>query len=52
VDGERLVVAASGGAIAIRVVRADGDKAAAGDYARTAGVQPGALLGGGERSAA
>src|SRR4051812_44411792 len=28
VDGERLVVAAGGGAIAIRVVRADGDKTA------------------------
>jgi methionyl-tRNA formyltransferase len=51
VDGERLVVAAGGGAIAIDVVRADGDKTPAGAYARAAGVQPGALLGG-ERSAA
>jgi methionyl-tRNA formyltransferase len=52
VDGERLVVAADGGAIALRVVRADGEKTAAGDYARSVGVEPGALLGGGERSAA
>jgi len=51
VDGERLVVAADGGAIAVRVVRADGDKVAAGEFARTAGVEPGAVLGG-ERSAA
>jgi methionyl-tRNA formyltransferase len=52
VDGERLVVAAEGGAIAVRVVRAGGDKTAAGEYARRAGVEPGAKLGGGERSAA
>ena len=47
----RLVVAAGDGAVAIRVVRAGGDKTAAGDYARAAGVEPGARLGGGERSA-
>jgi methionyl-tRNA formyltransferase len=52
VDGERLVVAADGGSIAIRVIRADGERTAAGDYARTAGLEAGALLGGGERSAA
>ena len=52
VDGDRLVVAADGGAIAVRVVRAGGDKLAAGEYARGAGVEPGTLLGGGERSAA
>jgi methionyl-tRNA formyltransferase len=52
VDGEQLVVAARGGAVAIRVVRADGEKMAARDYARAAGVEPGARLGGGERSAA
>jgi methionyl-tRNA formyltransferase len=52
VDGDRLVVAADGGAIAVRVVRAGGDKVAAGEYARGAGVEAGALLGGGERSTA
>jgi methionyl-tRNA formyltransferase len=52
VDGDRLVVAADGGAIAVRVVRAGSDKAAAGEYARAAGVQLGAQLGGDERSAA
>jgi methionyl-tRNA formyltransferase len=52
VDGDRLVVAAGGGAIAVRVVRAGGDKVAAGEYARGAGVEAGALLGGGERSPA
>jgi methionyl-tRNA formyltransferase len=46
VDGDRLVVAADGGAIAVQVVRADGDKVAAGDYARGAGIEPGARLGG------
>ena len=46
VDGHRVVVAAGGGAIAVRVVRADGDKTAAGDWARGAGVEPGAVLGG------
>src|SRR4051794_22239627 len=51
-DGERLVVAARDGAIAVLGVRADGDKARAGDYARDAGIEPGARLGGGERSAA
>jgi methionyl-tRNA formyltransferase len=48
VDGDGLVVAAGGGAVAIRVVRADGEKTAASDYARAAGVEPGARLGGGE----
>jgi methionyl-tRNA formyltransferase len=52
VDGDRLVVAADGGAVAVRVVRAGGDKVAAGDYARGAGVEAGARLGGGERSPA
>jgi methionyl-tRNA formyltransferase len=46
VDGDRLIVAADGGAIAVQVVRADGDKVAAGDYARGAGIEPGARLGG------
>jgi methionyl-tRNA formyltransferase len=46
VDGDRLVVAADGGAIAVRLVRADGDKVAAGEYARGAGIEPGARLGG------
>jgi len=50
VDGDRLVVAADGGAIAVHVVRADGDKIAAGEYARSAGVEPGAVLGAGARS--
>jgi methionyl-tRNA formyltransferase len=50
VDGDRLVVAAGGGAVAIRVVRAAGEKTAACDYARASGVEPGARLGG-ERSA-
>jgi methionyl-tRNA formyltransferase len=52
VDGDRLVVAAQRGAIAVSVVRADGDKIAAGEYAREAGIEAGARLGGGERSAA
>jgi methionyl-tRNA formyltransferase len=52
VDGDRLVVAAQGGSVAVRVVRAGGDKIAAGDFARETGVEPGARLGGGERSAA
>jgi methionyl-tRNA formyltransferase len=51
VDGDRLVVAADGGAIAVEVVRADGDKQAAGEYARGAGVEAGAVLGEGSRSA-
>jgi methionyl-tRNA formyltransferase len=50
IDGDRLVVAAGGGAIAVRVVRADGDKTAAGEWARGAGIEPGAVLGGGARS--
>jgi methionyl-tRNA formyltransferase len=45
VDGDRLVVAADGGAIAVDVVRAGGDKTAAGEYARGAGVEAGASLG-------
>src|SRR3954463_5809323 len=52
VDGDRLVVAADGGAIAVRVVRAGGDKLAAGEYARGAGVEAGTLLGGGGRPGA
>jgi methionyl-tRNA formyltransferase len=52
VDGDRLVVAAGGGAIAVRVVRADGDKTAAGEWARSAGIEPGAMLGGGARASA
>jgi methionyl-tRNA formyltransferase len=46
VDGDRLIVAADGGAIAVKVMRAEGDKVAAGDYARGAGIEPGARLGG------
>jgi methionyl-tRNA formyltransferase len=45
VDGDRLVVAAGGGAIAVRLVRADGDKVEAGEYARNAGLAAGARLG-------
>jgi methionyl-tRNA formyltransferase len=45
VDDERLVVAAGGGAIAVRLVRAGGDKVAAGEFARGAGVAAGARLG-------
>jgi methionyl-tRNA formyltransferase len=52
VDGDRLVVAARGGSVAVGVVRADGDKTAAGEYARGAGIGSGARLGGGERSPA
>ena len=52
VDGDRLVVAAGGGAVAVRVVRAGDDKVAAGDYARAAGIEAGARLGDGARSAA
>ena len=52
VDGDRLVVAADGGAIAVGVVRADGEKTAAGDYAREAGLRAGARLGGDARKAA
>jgi methionyl-tRNA formyltransferase len=51
VDGDGLVVAAGGGAIAIRVVRTGGEKTAAGDFARVAGLEPGTWLGAGERSA-
>jgi len=52
VDGDRLVVAAGGGAIAVGVVRADGEKAAAGEYAREAGLRAGVRLGGDARKAA
>ena len=44
-DGDRLVVAAGGGAIAVRLVRANGDKLEAGEYARDAGLTAGARLG-------
>jgi methionyl-tRNA formyltransferase len=50
VDGDRLVVAAGGGAIAVRVVRVDGDKQAAGEYARGAGIAAGTVLGAGSPS--
>src|SRR3954469_17545751 len=50
VDGDRLVVAADGGPIAVQVVRAGGDKTAAGEYARGAGVEAGAVLGAAEHS--
>jgi methionyl-tRNA formyltransferase len=46
VEDERLVVAADGGAIAVSLVRADGDKVAAGEFARSAGLAAGARLGG------
>ena len=52
VEGDRLVVAADGGAIAVGVVRAGGDKTPAGDYARQAGLRAGARLGGDARKAA
>jgi len=52
VEGERLVVAADGGAIAVGAVRADGEKTAAGDWARAAGLRAGARLGGDARKAA
>lgn len=52
VDGDRLVVAAAGGAIAVGVVKVDGDKTAAGEYARAAGLGPGDRLGGDARNAA
>jgi methionyl-tRNA formyltransferase len=48
-DGDGLVVAADGGAIAIRVLRAGDEKTAAVDYARAERIEPGARLGG-ERS--
>src|SRR4051794_30942382 len=51
VDGDRLVVAADAGAIAVQLVRAGDDKQAAGEYARGAGIEPGTVLGTGERSA-
>jgi len=52
VEGDRLVVAADGGAIAVGVVRADDEKTAAGDWARAAGLRAGARLGGDARKAA
>jgi methionyl-tRNA formyltransferase len=52
VDGDRLVVAADGGAIAVGIVKADGEKTAAGEYARTAGLRAGERLGGDARKAA
>jgi methionyl-tRNA formyltransferase len=52
VEGDRLVVAADGGAIAILVVRVGGDKTPAGEYARGAGVKPGTRLGGGGEGSA
>jgi methionyl-tRNA formyltransferase len=52
VDGDRVVVAAAGGAIAVGVVRADGDKTAAGEYARAVGLTAGERLGGDARQAA
>jgi methionyl-tRNA formyltransferase len=45
VDSDGLVVAAGDGAIAVRVVRADGERTAAGDWARSAGIAAGATLG-------
>jgi methionyl-tRNA formyltransferase len=50
VEGDRFVVAVGGGAIAVDLVRADGEKTAAGEYARQAGIEAGTTLG--ERSAA
>ncbi|MEA2288146.1 MAG: methionyl-tRNA formyltransferase [Solirubrobacteraceae bacterium] len=52
IDGDRIVVAAGGGALAIRGVRAGGDKLDAAAFAERTGLRPGALLGGGDRSAA
>jgi methionyl-tRNA formyltransferase len=45
VDGDRLVVAAGGGAISVGTVRVDSDKTPAGEYARSAGIGPGTVLG-------
>jgi methionyl-tRNA formyltransferase len=50
VHDDELVIAADGGAIAIRVVRPGGEKVAAGEYARATGIEPGARLGVAERS--
>ena len=52
VGGDRFVVAVGGGAIAVGLVRADGDKKNAGEFAATAGLEAGAALGAGERDAA
>jgi methionyl-tRNA formyltransferase len=46
IDGDRLVVAAGGGAIAVREIRDGGEKVSAADYAKQTGLTPGALLAG------
>jgi methionyl-tRNA formyltransferase len=48
VEGERLVVAAADGAIAIHTVRPDGERTPAAEYARFAGIEPGDVLGASE----
>jgi methionyl-tRNA formyltransferase len=45
IDGDRLVVAAADGAVALSEIRADGEKVPAADYARRARLEPGARLG-------
>ena len=45
VDGDRFVVAVGGGGIAVSLVRADGDKTGAGEFARAAGLEAGTALG-------
>ena len=45
IDGDRLVAAAAGGAIAVHTVRPDGQRTPAGDYARSVGIEPGDVLG-------
>ena len=52
VDGDRFVVAVGGGAIAVSVVRAGGDKTPAGEFARSAGLEAGIGLASEERAAA
>ncbi|MDX6721703.1 MAG: methionyl-tRNA formyltransferase [Solirubrobacteraceae bacterium] len=47
IDGDRLVVAAADGAVALSEIRADGEKVPAADHARQAGLEPGARLGSG-----
>ena len=51
IDGERLVVAAADGAIAIRTLRPDGERIPAAEYARSVGIEPGHMLGGQAASA-
>ena len=51
VDDDRFVVAVGGGAIAVSVVRAGGDKTRAGEFARSAGLEAGIALGSEERAA-